>query len=230
VTVASVGSETGRRKTVSGLPAHLSGAPQFLAAERHSRRVRWFKRAIPVLCLAVAGFLFVRAGASFFLDQVAGFNTGFTIKDRKIVMEKPRLSGFKRDGSSYEMLAEKAVQDLRLPNRVELRALSARIQQGAQGWTTLSGDEGLYDSKAEKLDVRGQVRVKTDGGAEAWLEEAFIDFKAGLVTSEKPVDVRMNSGRVTADALRVLDNGRQFVFEGRVQSEFTNSGTPENPR
>jgi hypothetical protein len=51
-----------------------------------------------------------------------------------------------------------------------------------------------------------------------------------LVTSEKSVEVRMTAGRVTADSLRVVDNGRQFVFEGRVQSEFTNAGTPENPR
>jgi lipopolysaccharide export system protein LptC len=230
VTVAGFGSAKEVRKAVTGLPAHLAAAPQFRAAERHSRHVRWLKRAIPLLCLAAAGFLVVRAGASFFLDRVAGLSAGFTIEDRKIVMEKPRLSGFKRDGSSYEMLAEKAVQDLRQPNRVELTALTARIQQGAQGWTTLSGQEGLYDSKAEKLDVKGQVRVKTDGGTEAWLEEAFIDFKAGLVTSEKSVEVRMTAGRVTADSLRVVDNGRQFVFEGRVQSEFTNAGTPENPR
>ncbi len=37
--------------------------------------------------------------------------------------------------------------------------LSARVQQGKQGWTDLSGDGGIYDSKAEKLSLRGNVRV-----------------------------------------------------------------------
>lgn len=209
-----------------GLPEHLAGRPNFIAAARHSRRVRFLRKAIPWTCTAIAIFLVLRATVGIFFSGVAGLTAGFSIQDRKVVMDNPKLSGFKRDGSAYEMTAEKAVQDLKTPNLVELHRLTARVQQGAQGWTNLSGDQGSYDSKAEKLDVAGNVRVKTDTGTEALLREAKIEFKAGTVISNQPVEVRMTTGQVKAESLEVLDNGRKFVFEGNVRSEFVNAEPP----
>ncbi|CAN1569917.1 Lipopolysaccharide assembly, LptC-related [Rhabdaerophilaceae bacterium] len=205
------------------LPTHLANNPQFVAAVRHSRRVRALRRAIPWLCLSTVLFLVLRSMTGYLLENTGISVGGVSIQDRKVVMDKPRLSGFKRDGSTYEMNAEQAMQDLRTPNLVELHKLTARIQQGAQGWTTLSGDRGDYDSKAETLDVKGNVRVKTDSGTEILLQEASIEFKPGHVRSNKPVEVRMPSGHIFADSVNVLDNGRQLIFDGRVRSEFVNS-------
>lgn len=216
------------RAGAAGLPAHLARNPQFVAAVRHSRRVRLLRRAIPWLCFGTLLFLVLRATAGLVLDAAGVTSGGVSIQDRKVVMDKPRLSGFKRDGSVYEMNAEKAIQDLRTPNLVELHGLTARVQQGSQGWTNISGDRGFYDSKAEKLDIKGNVRVKTDSGTEALLQEAFIEFKAGTVLSDKPVEVRMSSGHVFANSMKVLDNGRQLIFDGEVRSEFVNS-TPSPP-
>jgi lipopolysaccharide export system protein LptC len=209
------------------LPAHLAQSPHFVAAARHSRRVRFLRRAIPWSCAAVALFLVLRMLVGTFVGGPGGLSAGFSIQDRKVVMEKPRLSGFKRDGSAYTMNAEQAIQDLKNPGQVELRRLTSRIQQGAQGWTDLSGDQGFYDSKAERLDVRGNVRVKTEGGTEALLSEALIEFKAGTVISEKPVEVKMSTGQVSSHRMEVLDNGRKFVFEGHVRTEFINTVQPE---
>ncbi|MGL5448541.1 MAG: LPS export ABC transporter periplasmic protein LptC [Rhabdaerophilum sp.] len=205
------------------LPPHLADQPNFLAAARHSRRVRFLRRAIPWTCAAVVLFLLLRTMAGAFIGAPGGLSAGLSIQDRKVVMEKPRLSGFKRDGSTYEMNAEKAIQDLKNPNLVEMVKLTARIQQGAQGWTNLSGNSGFYDSKIERLDVRGDVRVKTESGTEALLQDALIEFKAGTVITEKPVEVKMATGEVSANRMQVLDNGRKFVFEGNVRSEFVNA-------
>jgi lipopolysaccharide export system protein LptC len=212
------------------LPPHLAHQPNFIAAARHSRRVRFLRRAIPWLCAAVVLFLVLRTLVGTFISGPGGLVAGFSIQDRKVVMDKPRLSGFKRDGSAYEMNAEKAIQDLKNPNLVEMLRLSARIQQGAQGWTNLSGDSGFYDSKIERLDVRGNVRVKTENGTEALLQDALIEFKAGTVVTEKPVEVKMNIGRVSSDRMQVLDNGRKFAFDGRVKSEFVNATPAAAPQ
>lgn len=209
------------------LPDHLANQPNYIAAARHSRRVRFLRRAIPWSCAAVALFLVLRMVAGVFITGPGGLVAGLSIQDRKVVMEKPRLSGFKRDGSTYEMNAEKAIQDLKNPNLVEMQVLTARLQQGAQGWTNLSGDSGFYDSKIERLDVRGNVRVKTESGTEALLQDALIEFKAGTVVTEKPVEVKMTTGQVGANRMQVLDNGRKFIFEGNVRSEFTNAVPPE---
>jgi lipopolysaccharide export system protein LptC len=217
------------RARFATLPDALAHRPEFVAAARHSRRVRWLKRVIPLGCGGLVVFLVVRSIIGFLAPLPAGISGTVSIEDRKIVVEKPKLSGFRRDGSSYELNALKALQDLRNPNVVEMFTLSARVQQGRQGWTDFSGNSGTYDSKAEKLNLRGNVRVKSDNGTEARLEEAEIEFKAGTVVSNKPVEVRMQAGQVSADTLQVLENGHKFVFEGRVRSEFVNAAPAPAP-
>ncbi|MCA3629040.1 MAG: LPS export ABC transporter periplasmic protein LptC [Methylobacterium sp.] len=211
------------RARFPALPEALAHRPEFVAAARHSRRVRWLKRLIPFACGGLVLFLLARTVLGFLVSVPVNIAGSVSIEDRKIVVEKPKLSGFRRDGSSYEVNAQKALQDLRNPNVVEMFTLSARVQQGRQSWTDFSGDGGTYDSKAEKLNLRGNVRVKSDTGTEAKLEEAEIEFRAGTVVSNKPVEVRMQAGQISADSLQVLENGHKFVFEGRVHSEFVNA-------
>ncbi|MCA1951824.1 MAG: LPS export ABC transporter periplasmic protein LptC, partial [Hyphomicrobiales bacterium] len=138
----------------------------------------------------------------------------------------PKLSGFKRDGRSYELVAATAVQDLKTPNVVDLNRLTARMQTGNDGWADLTGLRGLYDSKDERLAVEGGVGVKTETGVDARLADARIDFKSGTILTDNPVEVRMTQGQVNSDRLQVLDNGRRLVFEGRVRSNFVNAAPP----
>jgi lipopolysaccharide export system protein LptC len=210
------------------LPPHLAGRESFRAAARHSRRVRLLRLAIPWMAGAVTLFLVLRAVSGLFFSGDVSVSA-FKIEGRKLVMEKPKLSGFKNDGSSYEMTAENAVQDLKRPNVVELSNLKARMQTGAAGWANLSGDNGVYDSKAERLLVRGNVQVKTDTGTEAFLRDADIEFKSGTVITNNPSEVRTAQGNVTSDRLEVRDNGRRLVFEGNVHSEFVNAGAADAP-
>lgn len=211
------------RARVATLTAGLVHRPEFVAAARHSRRVRWLKRLIPLGCGGLVVFLVVRSVMGLLAPLPPGVSGTVSIENRKIVVEKPKLSGFRRDGSSYELNAAKALQDLRNPNIVEMFSLSARIQQGRQGWTDLTGDGGLYDNRSEKLSIKGNVRLKSDNGIEAKLEEAEIEFKAGKVISSRPVEVRMQAGQISGQSLEVLENGHKFVFEGRVHSEFVNA-------
>lgn len=212
-----------RAMAYAGLPGHLADRPNFRAAARHSQHVRWLRRAIPWACMSLVIFLVVRSVFGLFFSADVAVGGKFTIEGRRIMMENPHLSGFKRDGSTYEMTAASAVQDLKTPNMVELNAPRARVQTGSEGWANLSGETGLYDSKAETLFVKGNVRVKTEGGTDALLQDAHIEFKAGTVRTDNPTDVKTSAGHVLSDKLQVLDNGKKLVFEGNVRSSFTNS-------
>ena len=204
------------------LPPHLRGNPAFLAAVGHTRRVVFLRRAIPMGAMAVIAFLILRALAGLFFSGEASIST-VSIQGRKIVMEKPKLSGFKRDGRSYELTAITATQDLKMPNVVELDRLTARFQTGNDGWANLDGARGVYDSKIERLSVDGGLRVKTEAGLDARLKDALIEFKAGTIITDKPVEVKIPQGDIESDSLQVLDNGRKLIFEGRVRSIFTNA-------
>lgn len=208
------------------LPAHLQAEPAFVAAARHSQRVRFLRRVIPLASVAAVIFLVARSFFGF-IGEVDAQSDGISIQGRKIVMEKPKLSGFKRDGRSYELTASTATQDLKAPNVVDLDTLNARMQTGNDGWANLKGARGTYDSKIELLEVDGGVNVLTETGLDARLKDARVEFKAGTITTDKPVDVRMPQGEVVAESMQVLDNGRRLVFEGRVRSVFVNSQAGE---
>lgn len=209
-------------KASGTLPEHLRDNPAFRAAERHSRRVHFFKRAIPLGTLLVMIALVGKSFIGFIGGLDAGID-GISIQGSKVVMDKPRLSGFKRDGRSYELTATTATQDLKTPNVVDLNQLTARMQTGNDGWANLSGARGVYDSKAERLEVGGGLTVKTETGVDARLRDAMIEFKTGTIVTENPVEVRMSQGQVDSERMQVLDNGRVLVFEGRVRSTFVNA-------
>ena len=212
-----------------GLPAHLTNHPAFLDAHRHSRRVRFLRRAIPLACLGALVFLVGQVFVGLLKSPIQGVSVGkFGIEGRKIVMEKPKLSGFKRDGRSYELTAATATQDLKTPHLMDLKTLSARMQTGNDGWANFTGATGLYDSKSERLDVAGGLKVKTESGIDATLEDARIEFKGGTLETTKPVEVLMTQGHVFSDQMQILDNGRKIVFEGNVRSTYVNKiTTPE---
>ncbi len=193
----------------------------FATAEAHSRRVRFLRRYIPVGCIIAV----VLAMLGPLLNPFRAVNGDVSVstvalQGSKLTMEQPKLSGFKKDAKAYEVVADSAVQDIKKPNIVELNKPVARIEMEKNSWARLSATFGIYDSTTEKLSVSDNVSVKTDTGMEMRLLKANIDFKAGTVLSEEPVEVDLSNGWVKSDKMQILDSGKVIVFEGRVRSEF----------
>ncbi len=207
------------------LPSHLAGDPAFVAALRHSARVRRIRAAIPLLAGLTVALLIARSFI-ILLGTPEASTTNLAIQGRKIVMDKPRLSGFKRDGRSYELNARSATQDIRMPNIVDLEQIDARMQTGNEGWANMGGRRGTYDSRLELLNVEGDVQVRTETGMDARLQDAHIEFRSGDITTEKPVRVHIPQGVIGSERMQVTDNGRRILFEGRVRSTFQNAPAP----
>ncbi len=201
--------------------------PAFVAAQRHTRHVRWLRRAIPLALMLSAAWLGMRVLQDTF-SPVQAENTGFRVEGRKIIMESPRLSGYKRDGQAYELTANSATQDLSLPTTLDLDRIKARMQTGTEGWADFTGLQGIYDSKSEKMNVTGQVNVRTQSGLDARMKDAKIEFKTGTIITQQPVEVSMPQGDVDAERMQVFESGKRLVFEGRVRSTFVN-GAPVAP-
>ncbi|HEV7879074.1 LPS export ABC transporter periplasmic protein LptC, partial [Bradyrhizobium sp.] len=139
----------------------------------------------------------------------------------KITMESPHLSGFSPDQRPYELWAKTATQDLKDPDRVELKALRAKILQEDRSTVTLDARTGLFDTKAQLLDLRKDIFLQSSTGYEARLSQALLDIGKGTVTSEEPVDVKLLNGTLTADKLRITEKGALVRFEGHVVMNLT---------
>lgn len=198
-------------------------AAAFRAARRHSRIVRLLRKAIPIGS-ALAFAMLVLAPILNPFNGIGGLSLGpISLSGSKVTMEKPRLTGFRKDNRPYEVTAASAAQDIRKPNVVELNLMNARVETESGGWVRLESRTGIFDSQKEQMQLNEQIKVATDAGYEAFLKTADIDFKAGTIRSKDPVAVNMGAIRITADTLDVSDNGKIIVFQGRVNTLIDNS-------
>ncbi len=148
-----------------------------------------------------------------------GFSN-LSLDGSKITMAKPKLAGFRSDGQAYVLTAEKALQDIKQPEIVELQKVDGEIGMAGGEATRVSADSGVYDSAAERMRLIGDVRIGNTS-FEVRLRSAAIDFKTGLYQSDEPVEVHMDDGTtILGDRAMARDNGRELIFEGRVRTRI----------
>jgi lipopolysaccharide export system protein LptC len=194
-------------------------ADAYGVAMRHSRRVRLLRRAIPIGAAAAVAAIVFFAFVNPFRALPAGVSIGnVSLNGTRITMELPRLTGFKSDNRPYEVTAQWAAQDIKTPSIIELRDLRARIVMQDKSIATVQSQQGVYDSSNEKLDLRDDVRVRTEAGYDVRMKSARVDFRAGNVFSDDPVTVNFNGGTIDAARVDMYDSGAHIVFEGRVRT------------
>ncbi|MCB5174822.1 MULTISPECIES: LPS export ABC transporter periplasmic protein LptC [Microvirga] len=202
-------------------PVRSARSRAFSKAQRHSRLVRVAKVAIPLGALIAMAAV----GAVAYLDpfrQIEGLSVGpISVSGTNVTMESPKLTGFRNDNRPYEVTASAATQDVRNPTLVELKDLKARIVTDDKGSAArLEAAIGILNTQKEQMNLRQDVRVRTDSGQEVLLNSAFVDFKAGTVVSDEPVTVTLGNGIIEATGLEVKDNGKAMHFKGRVRTTF----------
>ena len=193
---------------------------RFAIAARHSRMVRVLRIAVPaVVGLAMAGVVAISIFNPFraLMKQLPIDIDNLVVSGSKITMESPHMSGFSPDQRPYEVWAKTATQDLQDPDHVELKTLRAKILQEDRSTVTLDARTGLFNTKAQLLDLRKDILLQSSTGYEARLSQALLDIGKGTVTSEEPVDVKLLNGTLTADKLRITEKGELVRFEGHVK-------------
>jgi lipopolysaccharide export system protein LptC len=192
---------------------------RFAIAARHSRMVRILRIAVPaVVVLAMAGVVAISIFNPFraLMKQLPIDMDNLVVSGTKITMEAPHMSGFTPDQRPYEVWAKTATQDLNDPDRVELKTPRAKVLQEDRSTVTMEARTGLFDTKAQLLDMRKDIFLQSSTGYEARLSQALLDIGKGTVTSEEPVDVKLLNGTLTADRLRITEKGALIRFEGHV--------------
>jgi lipopolysaccharide export system protein LptC len=192
---------------------------RFAIAARHSRMVRVLRIAVPaVVGLAMAGVVAISIFNPFraLMKQLPVDMDNLVVSGSKITMESPHMSGFTPDQRPYEVWAKTATQDLTDPDHVELKTVRAKVLQEDRSTVTMEARTGLFDTKANLLDLRKDIFLQSSTGYEARLSQALLDIGKGTVTSEEPVDVKLLNGTLTADRLRITEKGELVRFEGHV--------------
>lgn len=201
-------------------PSALRGDEVYVDARRHSGLVRWLKIILP----ATAGACIVAFVVA--IKMVTGdiadlFSlAGVTMDTKSLIMEKPHLSGFKGTEHSYEVVAERAVQDLANPKIVRLEEIKAEFGLTAEVKVNLTATAGIFDGDQEKLQLTDGITVSSTNGYEARLDKAHVDFRTKQMTSDGMIEISATDGLVRAHTLEVGEDGKKILFGGGVSVTY----------
>lgn len=219
----------GGRDRLAALTARRESA--FPDALRHSARVTRLRRwilwgvggtvGLVALGLVASSLRFLPIDLS--LSRIA-------LKGTRIVIETPKLVGYRKDGKPYEIRARVGVQDITTPELFNLDGLDVRVETEGAAPVTLTAAKALYSSKDDRADMSGGVAIFDKKNFDMRMESAAMDFRASVMTSDKPVTLRIDGGQVVADSVEFAQKERRASFSGNVRSVlYGEDGPPAQP-
>jgi len=209
-----------RRRTFRYDPSKVRGENVYRDARRHSGLVRSLKIILPAIAGAsiVAFFVAIKVVNSDFADLFT--LAGISIDNKSLIMEKPHLSGFKGTEHSYEIFAERAVQDLANPKVVRLEQIDAEFGLTSDITVSLDATAGIFDGNKEILNLMDGITISSTEGHEAKLDMAEVKFREGELFSKGNIEITASEGLIRSRELSVRDRGKKILFSGGVSLTF----------
>lgn len=189
-------------------------APLFATAARESRRVRRLRVLLP----AIGALLFALV---VFATVITRISISLSVGDLKITtdglaMDAPHLSGSDGKGRTYKVRAESALQDLTDTKIIRLKGIDANVIQADGSQANLLADSGIYDSGAQKLVLKENIRLANSDGSGGALSRAEIDLNTGALTSDSPVAFSSRLGKINAEKMGLEKKAGTVTFTGGV--------------
>lgn len=175
-----------------------------------SRRIRFYRRVLPVLILVVAGAALTW---TVFRTVMSGVERRAS-QSQEIRLDNPMFHGQDAQGRAFLVGAQGAVRD---PATGHFRLVGPvlRLNLGGRKVTQMTADGGTYDEAQRKVIIGPNVRI-SDGGSGFTLTtpEAVVDTRTGVVTGSKGVQGTGPLGTINASSYAIHDQGERVVFQG----------------
>ncbi len=198
--------ETGGRDRLSGLTAKRESA--FPEALRHTARVTRLRRLILWGAGGTVGIVGLGLLVSSLRLLPVDLNLArVALQGTRIVIESPKLVGYRKDGRPYEIRAKVGVQDIMKPDLFDLDGLDVRVETQGEKAVVLTAAKALYNTKTDHADMGGGVVIRDDKSFDMRMDSAAMDFKTSVMTSDKTVTLKIDGGEVVADFGQFLAKG-----------------------
>lgn len=175
-----------------------------------SRRIRFYRRVLPVLILVVAGSALTW---TVFRTVMSGVERRAS-QSQEIRLDNPMFHGQDAQGRAFLVGAQGAIRD---PDTGHFRLVGPvlRLNLGGRKVTQMTADGGTYDEAQRKVIIGPNVRI-SDGGSGFTLTtpEAVVDTRTGVVTGSKGVQGTGPLGTINASFYAIHDQGERVVFQG----------------
>jgi len=207
-------------------PVQAKGDNAYLGSDSYTRYIRLMKRLFP----AAAAVIVV---AVVIWPMTEKSSTGFTLSfeelkqfDDTARLIKPRFVGTDINGRSFSVSAETAQHEASNDQMVSMDTIAADIRLKNGSWFALDAPTGVFQPKAELLDLSGQVNVFSDSGFEVHTRHLILNLKAGTGTGDQPVHGQgpfgtFEAGGVEVDVkgeyVRLTDGVKMTVYPRAVE-------------
>ena len=143
-----------------------------------------------------------------------------------LAMDAPHLSGSDGKGRTYAVSAESAVQDLGDTRIIRLKGIEASVTQADGSRARLLADSGIYDSAAQTVVLKENIRLSNSDGSGGALERAEINLSTGSLTSDSPVAFSSRLGEISAEKMGVEKKAGTVTFSGGVRMTVDPTARP----
>ncbi len=192
----------------------------------HSRIVAVLKLGLPLVALGLLSALFLvqtddRLGGNviFSPGDVDALGSGLRISN-------PTFTGTTKGEDKFRFTAALVVPDAAPPNRAAITKLAGTLDLHNGATVTVDAANGDLDIPTERLDLSGEVVIRTSDGYRIDTDKATLDLKAGAFVAGDKVVSTGPLGTITSGSLHVTPaaatgEARRFSFGGGVRLVYT---------
>lgn len=134
----------------------------------------------------------------------------------ELAMFDLNYKGTNKDGTPFAVEAVKAVRTGGEADQPEitLTAPDADMVTKAGNYVNVTSDSGVYDEKAQNLQMQGDVEIIHDNGNTFNAPFLDVDFATNSARTTQPVTVHGDFGNISAPGMVLEDGGDRVIFTG----------------
>lgn len=201
--------------------ADIGVAPDFDRADRHSRRVRFLRWALPLVIVVAVGGYFAMTSIPR-IDLPIDFES-VVIDGEGVAIERPELSGHQETGEFYSLTAERAIQRSGTPNRLALEQVEAVYDLPSGTTARFSAPAGDYNSRTTLMSLSGGVTMSMGEGVNLRLAEVTVDIPNGSIVS--PFAFELEAGNLLLEGNRLEITNEDLRVSGGVHTVIGAEGS-----
>ena len=183
---------------------------------QRSRAIHFWRRALPILIVSIAGLLFLWIGGRAAITRLTSPKspTGSVVK-----MVNPRFYGRDSQNRAFIIGADQAARDMSTGRTVTFTKPSVTLDaEGAP--TEVQADRGVYREDQRRLALVGKVQLTSARGYDFTTPKAVVDTSNGQVSGDAGVSGKGPLGRISASSYGVYDQGARIVMRGDVHAHI----------
>jgi len=192
---------------------------------RASRMVAAMKMLLPATALCLVALVVI-------WPQLLRDPTDIVLRGQRISVSdadtlkvaNPRFVGVDDKDQPYEIVALSATQESESSDAVHLEQPQAELMTESGAWMTLTAGYGIWNKRAEAVDLAGGVALFHDAGHQLGSETARIQLGAGTAESDDPTIGQSPGGNIHGEGFRLFDRGARIVFTGKAKAVLFGAG------